>query len=182
MCDTTNSDDVTDAAIVSAAEQLAEAEVRVEQATSALHAAEAARDDVHGRIQTLEGRRREIGARRAGGDRRDDDGAELALLHADAEALGVILTEHDVTAAATRGEAERATRVLDMAKYNFARTEDEALERQLVTYLEQVAPAMAQALAALRAAPDRLGGGRLSWAPPRDLMNRLTMADLGRQW
>src|SRR4051812_49168697 len=88
--------------IAAAAQRVAEAELAAQAATAAHRDVENEVATIRARIAEFEARRREIGARRAQGDQREDDGATLALLAADAEALTEILTRREADAAAAR--------------------------------------------------------------------------------
>lgn len=177
-----DADAALDPTIAAAARQLAQAEFAAESATSALREAEAARDLVRSRLTDMEGQRRGIGARRAAGDQRDDDGQALALIAADTEALDGILAKKDADLVAARATAEQAVRALDAAHFGLSRLEDQAAERALAERMGQLDTLLREAIGQANDVARRLGRGRPAWSPTPQLMDRLTPLHLGRPW
>ncbi len=85
---------------VAAAQAAVAAEAKATAAQAALAAAEGDADTIRRRILDLEGARNAIIIRRREGDHRAGDGAELALLDADADGLRGLLQERDAAVAA----------------------------------------------------------------------------------
>ncbi len=169
-------------AIAAAAERLAEAELAAEGAAAAHREAAARHDQLRAKIAGLEAARWAIGARRAAGDRRSDDGAELALIAADHEALAAIGAEHEGTLAAARAAAEEATRALDAARFALGREEDLAEERALTEHLDRLDALLRETIARANGVAHRLGRSRPEWTPSRGMMDVLLPLHHGRAW
>src|SRR3954470_22690850 len=123
--------DTPNPAILSASHRVAEAEVSAQTATASHREIETEVGTIRSRVAEFEAKRREIGTRRAQGDQRDSDGADLALISADAEALTEILQRRDADAAAARAAAEVAVRSLQNARENLRVVEDRVVEDAL---------------------------------------------------
>ena len=169
-------------AIAAAAERLAEAELAAEDAAAARREAAAHHDQLRAKIAGLEEARRAIGARRAAGDQRSDDGAELALIAADHEALAAIGAEHEGTLATARAAAEEATRALDEARFALGREEDRAEERALTEHLDSLDALLRETIARAHGVARRLGRSRPAWTPKREAMDLLVPLHHGRAW
>ena len=168
--------------IAAAAQRVAEAELSAQEATAAHREIETEAATVRNRIAELEAKRREIGGRRAGGDQRPSDGEDLALIAADAEALVEILSRREADVAAARFQAEAAVRNLQQARFNIQRAEDQVAEGALVARAEELGTTLTAVIDELRTTRNRLGGGRLPWAPSRALANHVVALDCGRAW
>jgi hypothetical protein len=162
-----------DPALVSLAAALAAAELAAAEAADAHRAAEAARDQVRSRIAELDAARREIGTRRAAGDLRDDDRADLAVLAADIEALGVLLAERDAAAAAARAEAEKQNCVLAQARHDLGRAEAQRTADALDRHLAELETLLLETLGQANATAKRIGRAQTSWVPTAALENAL---------
>jgi chromosome segregation ATPase len=169
-------------AIAAAAQHLADAELKTQNAIDSHSAAENEVAVVRSRLADLEIQRRAVIQRRAEGDQRSDDGATLALLTADIEGLAGILARREADAAATRAAAQTAVRSLQAARAALERTEHQAVEQQLVAHADGLADSLEKTVAALRDVRSKLGGGRLGWTPKRSLADELRILDLGRPW
>ncbi len=177
MNTTTNTD-----AIAAAAERLAEAEVAAEGAAAAHREAAAHDDQLRAKIAGLEDARRAIGARRAAGDTRAEDGAELALIAADHEALIAIRAEHEGALADARAAAEEAVHALDAARFALKREEDMAEERALTEHLDRLDALLRETVVRANEVARRLGRGRPTWTPSRETMDLLLPLHHGRAW
>ena len=169
-------------AIAAAAERLAEAELAAEGAAAAHREAAAHDDRIRGKIAGLEDERRAIGARRAAGDLRAEDGAELALLAADHEALVAIGAEHEAVLATARVAAEDADRALDAARFALGREEDRAEERALAEHLDRLDALLGETIVQANKVARRLGRSRPAWTPSRATMDLLHPLHHGRAW
>jgi hypothetical protein len=167
----------TDPVIEALATALAEAEITSEKATTAHREAEAARGVVCGRIQGMDTKRAEIAARRAAGDQRPDDGAELALHVMDREILEGLLAQHDATVVATRAEVERAGRTLVQAQHDLARAEALRTAAALDQHLEVLGGQMLAGIREANAIARRLGRGLPDWRPSAELLGALVPLD-----
>lgn len=154
-----------DPALVSLVAALAAAELAAAEAADAHRAAEAARDQVRTRIAELDAARREIGTRRAAGDLRDADRADVAVLATDIEALGVILSERDATVAAARADAERTIRDRDQARVALVGAEDKIVSAALVAQLEKLDGLVVEVIRQANEVARRRMHGQTSWAP-----------------
>jgi chromosome segregation ATPase len=174
--------DIVNPAITAAAQHVAQAEIEAQEKTQAHREIENEVTAMRARLADFEVRRRDIGVRRAAGDQRDADGADLALIAADAEALAAILTRREADVAAARAQAEAAIRNLQQARAGLQRAEDQAVETALTARAEELGQALTNAIDELRTVRNRLGGGRLPWVPSRALANHVVSLDLGRPW
>jgi hypothetical protein len=104
-------------------------------------------------------------ARRATGDERPGDGADLALLAADREILDGLLAQRGGAIAEAKAAAERAVSDLNQARTNLGRAELERVAAALPPRLEELAALLLDALQQANAAEERLGRGRTSWMP-----------------
>jgi hypothetical protein len=162
-----------DAVLVSPAAALAEAEIAAETAATARHEAEAARGVVLTRIQEKDTRRAEIAARRAAGDERDADGAELALLSVDREVLVELLSRRDAAAAAARAEAEKHVRALAQARADLAREEGVRTAAALDRHLGELEALLLETLRQSNAVAKRIGRAQTLWVPTVELESSL---------
>lgn len=124
----------------------------------ALDAEAAARD----RLAAHLGDRAVIVARRAGGDRRDGDGAALSLLDADVEGCRGILTEAEAVTARCAAAAAATKAAFGAAQAALARVEADAAEAAEVQHAEALAAELARSRACMRAgtgAPSGLAAG-----------------------
>jgi hypothetical protein len=169
-------------AIATAAQRVAEAELAAQEGTAKHREIENELAQIRVRIAAFEAKRHEIGARRAQGELRDSDGADLALLATDAEALSEILARREANAAAARTQAEQAVRNLQQARHALQRVEDEITEQLLVEHAEELGSTLSRCIDEMRAVRNRLGGGRLGWVPSRKLAGDLSVLDNGRPW
>jgi hypothetical protein len=167
----------TDPVIEALATALAEAEVTSEKTTTAHREAEAARDAVRTRIQDMDARRGEIAARRAAGDQRPEDGAELAVISVDRELLDGILAQREADVVVARAVAEKEKRALDQALHNLAREEAVRTAAALDLRLEELAGLLLQGILQANAIAQRLGRGMPNWRAPAALMGALTPLD-----
>jgi chromosome segregation ATPase len=169
-------------AIAAAAQHLADAEIKAQAATESHSAAENEVAAIRARHAEMEAQRRAVIQRRSEGDQRSDDGATLALLSADIEGLGEILSRREADAAATRAAAQTAVRSLQAARVALERTENQVVEQHLAAHAEALGDSLERTVAALRDVRSKLGGGRLGWRPKRSLADELRILDLGRPW
>ena len=160
--------------IAAAARAVAEAEVSHAVATEALSRARQDRADIADRAGAISVTRADIVARRRAGDARDDDGAMLALLAADAEGLATLLAEADAAEIAVRAPFDAATAVLVNARFQLARAQDEAVEIVLVDHASKLDAALLATIGELEAVGKRVGRtGRPLWGASRMLYDRL---------
>ena len=146
------------------------------------HVAAAQLDGICAKITELEDARRAIGARRAAGDTRAEDGAELALIAADHEALIAIRAEHEGALADARAAAEEAVHALDAARFALKREEDMAEERALTEHLDPLDALLRKTVVRANEVARRLGRGRPTWTPSRETMDLLLPLHHGRAW
>jgi hypothetical protein len=165
-----------------AAERLAEAEIAAEGAAAAHREADAHDDRIRAKIAGLDDARRAIGTRRAAGDLRSTDGAELALIAADHEGLTAMRAEHEGALAAARAAAEDAARALDAARFALGREEDRAEERALTEHLDRLDALLRETIVRANWVARRLGRSRPAWAPSRETMDLLHPLHHGRAW
>jgi hypothetical protein len=177
MSTTTSTD-----AIAAAAERLAEAELAAERAAATHREAAADHDQIRAKITGLDDARRAIGARRAAGDQRAEDGTALALIAADHEALTAIQSEREATVAAARVAAEAAGRVLDAARFSLEREVDLAEERALTAHLARLDALLRETVVRTNEVARRLGRGRPTWTPSRETMDLVLPLHHGRAW
>ena len=128
---------------------------------------------VTGPIWDKDAQRAAIVARRAAGDERPGDGADLALIAADREILDGLLAHRDAAVAETKAAAERAVRDLNQARATLARAELELVAAALPPRLEELAGLLLQGIQQANAAEERLGRGRTSWMPSVELESAL---------
>jgi hypothetical protein len=162
-----------DAVLVSLAAARAEAEIVAETATTARHEAEAASAAVRARVAEMDAARREIRDRRAAGDQRPGDGADLELLGVDLEILLELLSRRDADVAAARTEAEKANSALAQARADLAREEAVRTAAALLPRIEELAALLLEAVGQSNAIAARLGRGQTEWRPSADLMAAL---------
>lgn len=162
-----------DAVLVSLAAALAEAEIVAETATTARHEAEAASAAVRARVAEMDAARREIRDRRAAGDQRPGDGADLELLGLDCEILLGVLAERDAAAVAARAEAEKQNCVLAQARHDLGRAEAQRTADALDRHLAELETLLLETLGQANATAKRIGGAQTSWVPTAALENAL---------
>jgi uncharacterized Ntn-hydrolase superfamily protein len=157
-----------------AAHAVAEAEHEQVKAAAALLAEQETCAGIEARLAAIESDRAAIVGRRAGGDRRPDDAARLALLDADREGLRALLAEADAAVAAARGPSEQAERVLAAARFQLARCQDAAVEAAVLDHVRALDTAMLNAIAELEAVATRMGRtGRPAWSASSALYLKL---------
>lgn len=177
MITTTNTD-----TIAGPAERLAEAEIAAEAAAAAHRGAAAHHDQIRAKVAGLDEARRAIGARRTAGDLRAEDGAELALIAADHEALTALYAEHEGALEVARAAAMEAARVLNEARFALGREENFAEERALTTHLGRLDVLLRETVVRANEVARRLGRSRPTWAPSRETMDLLSPLHHGRAW
>lgn len=115
--------DRSDPALNAAARRLVEAEEATAAKAAAHDAARREQARVQSRIDAITTERDEIAARRARGDARGDDGARVALLALDGEALGALLERAKDAAEVARVGQEAAAREVAEARTALAQAE-----------------------------------------------------------
>jgi hypothetical protein len=152
------------------------------KASAALAAAQAARDAVASRLSAAQERLRAIGARRAGGDLREDDAQEAGLLHADVAGLQDLLARRDAEVEAAQAPVSAATAELSTARLQLQRAEVKATEQALAGRAEQAAAVLLEALQQMRALRDANGGGLLPFKVSDALWSELVPIRHLRPW
>ena len=159
---------------------VAMAEAALEVASDRLAKASAALANADARLADLDQLRQEIVARRAGGQHRPDDGAELESIGADHEGLVAIRSAlagaHDVALQAHVAAAARA----HGAAFALGRVKDAATHRVLVGHTDELFRLLGAALAELNKVGARLGHGQLQWKPDAVVAQVIRQADLQR--
>ena len=172
---------MTTPAISAAAHAVAEAEAAHAAAADALAQASTHTAHVRRRCDDLAAQRQAIVARRAAGDPQADDGAKLALIGADAEALVDLLREAEAAEAAARTPADAAQRSLAGARELLIRAEAEAEEEALIAHARQLDHLLLQTSAAIMTVSARLGRPVPRWGASPDLRDRIRRIALLRQ-
>ncbi|WP_158933015.1 hypothetical protein [Acidisphaera sp. S103] len=162
-----------DSEIAGAAHSVATAQQQLESASAKLASAGEQYELVERRVVALNVKRDNIVSRRVGGDQRPSDAAELALIDADREALAPILAESQEEMAAARGPVQAAKRAVDLSKQNLQLVEDRLAMAALLEHAAQLGDRLYATIKQLDDLHSRVGGGRLPWAPPRDLYQAL---------
>jgi chromosome segregation ATPase len=153
-------------AIATAAGFVASATGRLETANAALAQAEAEDRKVRDRIAALTAERHAIVQRRAGGQHDDGDAGRLALVAADLEGLATIASEAEAAVAAERAKAEADRRLVDQARAQLARAEDEAALAGLVEHAGKLDTLLTVTLQQIATVAARIGApGRPPFAP-----------------
>lgn len=153
-------------AITVAAGYIATATARLSAATAALTEAEAADRKVRDRMAALTTERQAIIARRAGGQHGDGDAGHLALIAADIEGLASIVGEAEAAVTTERVKVEAEQRLVDQARAQLTRAEDEAALTALVDHAKRLDELLTVTLQQIAAVAARIGApGRPPFAP-----------------
>jgi chromosome segregation ATPase len=155
--------------IAEAAHTVATAQQHLENASTKLASASEEYGQVQQRVVSLNAKRDDIILRRQRGDQRPNDAAELALVDADRQGLAPILAEAQAAMDAARGPVQQAKRELDLSKENLQIIEGRLTMAALVEHATQLGDLLSATIKRLDDLHSRVGGGRLPWAPPRDL-------------
>jgi hypothetical protein len=169
-----------DPALEALAVAVAAAELTAAEANAAFRESEAARDVVRSRVQALDAARQEIRNRRAAGDGRDTDGADLELLALDQEILVAVLAGRDAAVTAARAEAEKAIRVLNQARHDLDHAEAQRTAAALVQHLEVLDRLLVEGVRQANSVSKGNGHGQTGWIPSVELMAVLTPLDAAR--
>ena len=165
MLDLTVTDTIPPA-IATAAGFVASATGRLETSSIALAEAVAMERQVRDRIAALTAERQAIVQRRAGGQHDDDDAGRLALIAADLEGLSLIFGEAEAAVTAERAKAEADRRLVDQARAQLARAEDEAALAGLVEHAGKLDTLLTVTLQQIATVAARIGApGRPPFAP-----------------
>lgn len=162
-----------DSEIAGAAHSVATAQQQLETASAKLASASDEYERVEQRIVALNVSRDGIISRRVGGDQRSGDAAELALVDADRQALAPILAEAQAAMNAARGPVQQAKRAVDLAKQNLQIVEDRQAMAKLLDHATQLGDLLFETIKRIDDLHPRVGGGRLPWAPSRELYQAL---------
>lgn len=160
-------------ALVAPAAELAAAQRVSEAAKAKLDAAIAHHDQVAARIADADGRRREMIARCASGDRRPDDALALAVLDADKEELATMAREADAAIAAARQAHETAGNAVSTKKNAMDQAEVTRLEAALASHYEALEGKMLATLARLDQVGRQLHRQRPAVTPSKELRHEL---------
>lgn len=159
---------------------VAMAEAALEVASDRLAKASAALANADARLADLDQLRQEIVARRAGGQHRPDDGAELESIGADHEGLVAIRSAlAGAHAVALQGHTEAQARA-HSATWTLQRARDGVMETQLAAHADQLLALLGETLAHLSTVGARRGRGQLWWAPDPVIAMTIHKADLQR--
>jgi chromosome segregation ATPase len=159
--------------IAGAAHTVASAQQQLENASAELASASEAYNQVGQRVIALNAKRDGIILRRQRGDQRPDDAAELALIDADRQGLDPILAEAQAAMDAARGPVQQAKRGLELSRQNLQLVEDGLAMTALLEHATQLGDLLSATIRRLDELHPRVGGGRLPWAPSRDLYQAL---------
>jgi hypothetical protein len=162
-----------DPEIADAAHAVASAQQHLENASAKLATAGVEYEQVEQRVVALNVKRDDIVSRRLGGDQRPGDAAELALVDADRQALAPILAEVQAAMDAARGPVQQARHAVEVSKQNLKLVEDRRAMAALLEHATQLGDLLSTTIKRLDDLHSRVGGGRLPWAPPRDLYQAL---------
>jgi chromosome segregation ATPase len=163
-------------AIENAGHQVALAESAANAAADELAAAHAHADNIRDRRAVLVSERDAIAAvRKAGGDA---DGARLALLAVDIEALDGLLVEATAAVAAAQTKADEARVAVTAARQQLDLATSRDLLARLAPHATALSAKLAETMAEIRAVEARLKLPRPSWAPPKAFANEIRRLDL----
>jgi hypothetical protein len=164
---------MVDPEIVGAAQSVATAQQNLENTSAKFASAGEEYSLVEKRVVALNDKRDNIVSRRLGGDQRPGDAADLALIDADRQALASILAEVQAAMDAARGPVQVAKRAVDLSKQNLQLVEERLAMAALLEHATQLGDLLSTTIKRLDDLHSRVGGGRLPWAPPRDLYQAL---------
>lgn len=162
-----------DPAIAAAADHVARAEADLAAHRRVTAQAQEAEGQIAARIADIDAKRAAIRERRADGDRRDGDGAELELLALDREGLAEMLAEAAQNRTEAQEREERAGRVVATARHALQHAEDQAALAALKQHADAIGRVLFETVEAMAEVGRRVGSHNFRWQPDDALMGRL---------
>jgi UDP-N-acetylmuramyl pentapeptide synthase len=167
-------------AITSMCAAIAEARSIAGAKAAALVSATSDRDQILGRVRALESERSTIASARTAGTSKPEDGARLALLALDLEALRALIPAADAAVETARAANHPAAQAVVAAEVALEREVDRETLRRLVEHAAAVDGALVKTVTAIAELSRKFGLGRPCWVPSPELAIALHRLDLNR--
>ena len=167
--------------IIAASRQIASARATYEKNLLPLQEASERQNKIGERISALEEQRRNITARRRGGDFLPDDGPNLALIAADLEGIQALLADAEAAVRTLTGPVESARQAIGFAEQSLKVAEDNVAEAALIAHAQHLDGLLLQTATRLAALHKRRGSGMPKWGPSPALAGELRKLQAARQ-